>query len=136
MPYYEYQCLQCGCKFELQISYQDYGKKPVTCPACNHDQVMRRIGRIRVAKSDESRLSDLASPEALDGIDDDPQKLGSMMRKMSKEMGEDMGPEFDEVVGRLEKGESPEDIEREMPGLGESDMMPPAGEDVFGEDDF
>ena len=34
-----------------------------------------------------------------------------MMRKMSSEMGEDMGPEFDEVVGRLEAGQSPEDIE-------------------------
>ncbi len=32
-------------------------------------------------------------------------------------MGEDMGSEFDEVVERLEKGQSPEDIERELPDL-------------------
>jgi hypothetical protein len=44
------------------------------------------------------------------------------MRKMSDEVGEDLGPEFDEVVGRLEAGESPEDIEKSMPELtGEGD---------------
>jgi len=39
------------------------------------------------------------------------------MRKMSAETGEDLGPEFDEVVGRLEAGESPEKIEESMPEL-------------------
>jgi len=34
-------------------------------------------------------------------------------------MGEALGPEFDEVVGRLEAGQSPEDIEKTMPDLGE-----------------
>jgi hypothetical protein len=36
---------------------------------------------------------------------------------MSDEMGEDLGPEFDEVVDRLEKGQSPEEIESSMPDL-------------------
>jgi hypothetical protein len=40
------------------------------------------------------------------------------MRKMGKEMGEEMPPEFDEVVGRLEKGQSPEEIEKAVPDLG------------------
>jgi hypothetical protein len=37
---------------------------------------------------------------------------------MGKEMGEDLPPEFDEVVGRLESGQSPEEIEKEIPDLG------------------
>jgi hypothetical protein len=41
-----------------------------------------------------------------------------MMRDMSREVGEEMPPEFDEVVNRLEKGQSPDDIERELPDLG------------------
>ena len=41
------------------------------------------------------------------------------MRKMSQEMGEEMPGEFNEVVGRLEHGESPEQIEQSMPDLGE-----------------
>jgi hypothetical protein len=44
-----------------------------------------------------------------------------MMRKMGNEMGEDLPPEFDDVVDRLEKGQSPEDIEKELPDLGADD---------------
>ena len=36
---------------------------------------------------------------------------------MSNEMGEDMGEYFDEVVERLESGESPDSIEKTMPDL-------------------
>jgi hypothetical protein len=42
-----------------------------------------------------------------------------MMRRMSNEMGEEMGPEFDEVIDRLETGQSPEEIEKALPDLGE-----------------
>ena len=36
------------------------------------------------------------------GLDEeDPRSLGRFMRKMGSEMGEDLGDEFDEVVGRL-----------------------------------
>ena len=53
-----------------------------------------------------------------EGLGDDPKAMGQMMRKMGKEMGEDLPPEFDEVVDRLEKGQSPEDIEKAIPDLG------------------
>ena len=32
--------------------------------------------------------------------------------------GEDLPPEFNEVVDRLEKGQSPEEIEKSIPDLG------------------
>ena len=41
-----------------------------------------------------------------------------MMRQMSQEMGEEVGPEFDEVIDRLEAGQSPEEIEEAIPDLG------------------
>ena len=43
------------------------------------------------------------------------------MRKMGKELGEELPPEFDEVVDRLEKGQSPEEIESALPELGGDD---------------
>jgi hypothetical protein len=49
--------------------------------------------------------------------ENDPKSLGRWMRKMSAETGEDLGPEFGEVVGRLESGESPDAIEKSMPEL-------------------
>lgn len=118
MPIYQYRCMNCNKRFEIYLSYAEYGTLPVHCTHCGSDDVLRRIGRVRIAKSEESRLDALADPSALAGLEDDPRELGRMMRKMSSEMGEELGPEFDEVVGRLEAGQSPEDIESELPDLG------------------
>jgi len=117
MPIYQYRCLNCKKRFEVYLSYKEYGKKSVQCPHCTSDKVQRRIGRIRVAKSEESRMDSLTDPSGLEGLENDPRALGKMMRKMSNEMGEDVGPEFDEVVDRLEAGQSPEDIEKAIPDL-------------------
>jgi len=121
MPFYQYRCLNCKKRFEVFLSYSDYGQKPVNCPHCASDRVQRRIGRIRVAHSDDSRLENLPDPSSLEGLEDDPRALGQMMRKISREAGEDLGGEFDEVVDRLEAGQSPEDIEKSMPELGDDD---------------
>jgi hypothetical protein len=51
--------------------------------------------------------------------------MARMMRKMGDELGEEMPEEFDEVVGRLEAGESPEQIEESMPDLGTGDEFGP-----------
>jgi putative FmdB family regulatory protein len=117
MPIYQYRCLNCKKRFEVFLSYQEYGEKNVHCPNCTSDKIQRRIGRIRVAKSEESRMDGLTDPSGLEGLENDPRALGKMMRKMSNEMGEDVGPEFDEVVDRLEAGQSPEDIEKAIPDL-------------------
>ena len=54
----------------------------------------------------------------VEGLEEDPKALGKMMRKMGREMGEELPPEFDDVVDRLEAGQSPEEIESELPDLG------------------
>ena len=118
MPYYDFVCLECHKRFDIFLSYSDYGQKPVSCPKCGSATVKRRPPRVRVLKSDEARLESFADPSAIEGLEDDPQAMGRMMRKMGREMGEDLPPEFDEVVDRLEKGQSPEDIESALPDLG------------------
>ena len=118
MPNYEFRCLDCHKRFEIFLSYAEYGQKPISCPHCHSSNVIRKIGRIRVAHSEENRLESMADPANLAGLEDDPRALGRMMKQMSSEMGEDLGPEFKEVVGRLESGESPDQIEKSMPDLG------------------
>jgi putative FmdB family regulatory protein len=118
MPNYEFRCLNCNRKFEVYFPYSEYGKTETHCPHCSSEQVQRHIGRIRFARSEESRLESLADPSNLAGLEADPKALASMMRQMSNEMGEDMGPEFDEVVDRLEAGQNPEEIEEAIPDLG------------------
>jgi len=61
----------------------------------------------------------LADPANFGNVDEnDPRSVGKFMRRMGSEMGEDMGPEFNEMVGRLEAGESPDSIEADIPDIG------------------
>lgn len=121
MPYYDYVCLDCKHRFDIFLTYAEYGARPVSCPNCRSGRLRRRLTKVRVMRSDESRAESLAGdfsdPSALAGLENDPQAMGRMMRKMGKEMGEEMPPEFNEVVDRLEKGQSPEDIEKELPDI-------------------
>jgi hypothetical protein len=78
------------------------------------------ISRVSVVRSEDSRMDDLADPSMLGDLDeDDPKSIARWMRKMSAETGEDMPAEFDEVIDRLESGQSPEEIEGAMPDLAE-----------------
>jgi putative FmdB family regulatory protein len=118
MPLYDFICLDCNQRFDIHLSYSEYGNKAVACPHCGSGKVKRRVPRVRVKKSEESRLESLADPSALAGLEDDPKSLGRMMRKMGNEMGEELPPEFDDVVDRLEAGQSPEEIESALPDMG------------------
>jgi len=119
MPNYSYTCRQCNQRFTETLSYEDYERAEVRCPHCGSDQIQRLIGRVRFARSGESRLDNLSDPAALEGIEDDPRAMARMLRQMGSEMGEEARPEFDEVVNRLEAGQSPEEIEKDLPELGE-----------------
>ncbi|NMC52272.1 MAG: zinc ribbon domain-containing protein [Chloroflexi bacterium] len=118
MPTYEFRCLDCRKKVELFMTYEEYGKAEPRCPHCQGKNLQRKIGRIRVARSEESRLESMADPARLAALEDDPRALGGMMRQMGDQVGEEMGPEFNEVVSRLESGQSPEEIDSAMPDLG------------------
>ena len=118
MPLYDYVCLDCKQRFDIFFTYAEYGSKAVVCAHCQSANVRRRLPRVRVAKSEESRMESLADPSALAGLEDDPKAMGAMMRKMGREMGEELPPEFDDVVDRLESGQSPEEIESALPDLG------------------
>jgi putative FmdB family regulatory protein len=129
MPTYDFLCLDCQKRFDQFMTYSEYGTKPVLCAHCGSTNVKRRVNRIRIAKSEESRMESMADDfSGFEGLENDPQAMGRMMRKMGKEMGEDLPPEFDDVVDRLEAGQSPEEIESALPDLG--------GEAGGGEDDL
>ena len=68
---------------------------------------------------DKSRMESMADDfSGFEGLEDNPKEMARMMKKMGNEMGEDLPPEFDEVVDRLESGQSPEEIESAIPDLG------------------
>lgn len=119
MPTYDYSCRDCGKHSSIYQAYEEYGVVSVVCQYCGGEKVERIIGRIRVARSEDSRIESLADPSAWGDFDEsDPRSMAKMMRKMGNEMGEEMPPEFDEAIDRLESGESPDEIEKSMPDLG------------------
>ena len=119
MPTYDFICNACEKRFEIFLTFSEYGKKVVHCAHCESTNVRRRMTKVRIARSDENRLESAANDfSGLEGLEDDPKALGRMMRKMGGEMGEDLPPEFNDVVDRLEAGQSPEEIESAMPDLG------------------
>ncbi|MGB8648028.1 MAG: FmdB family zinc ribbon protein [Anaerolineae bacterium] len=117
MPIYEYRC--GNCKRRVSIFFRSFSAVgEARCPNCDSVNLSRLVSRVATLKSEETRLESLADPSSLGDVDEnDPRSVARMMRKMSGEMGEDMGPEFNEMVDRLESGESPESIEQSMPGL-------------------
>ncbi len=119
MPTYDFICNTCEKRFDVFMTFAEYGKKSVQCTHCGSDKVRRRMTKVRIAKSQDSRTESMAEGlSGLEGVEDDPRALGKMMRRLSSEAGEDLPTEFNEVVDRLEAGQSPEEIESSLPDLG------------------
>ncbi|MEM7130950.1 MAG: zinc ribbon domain-containing protein [Chloroflexota bacterium] len=124
MPIYEYACLDCRKRVNvffrtISVASDDAAR----CPECEGNRLRRLASRVRMLRSDDSRMDDLADdPSMLSGLEnEDPRALASFMRRMSDEMGEPMDAEMSEVIDRLETGESPESIESSMPELSDTD---------------
>ncbi len=119
MPAYDFRCKNCQTQATIHLTYEQYGVEEVVCPNCDSRDIQRIIGRVRFSRSEESRMESLDDMSGWGDVDEsDPQSMARMMRKMSSELGEEIPPEFNEVVDRLESGESPDDIEKSMPDLG------------------
>ena len=59
----------------------------------------RVLSRVRVIRSEESRMEGLADPSKWGGLDEkDPKSMARWMKRMGKEMGEDMGEDVDQMV--------------------------------------
>jgi putative FmdB family regulatory protein len=121
MPVYNYRCQECRKKFEYRLTYAEYDSFSPVCPACRSKNIQRIIHPVRVATNDLARLSQMADPGNMAALEDDPRRLGKMMKDMREQVGaDDLPGEFDEVVDRLEKGQTPDEIENELPELGSS----------------
>jgi len=124
MPQYDFRCRDCKNRFEVQISYEEYGVKDVICPHCGSNDIERVIRKVRLLRSEEGRVAEFDQFTGMDDLaamEENPRELGRMMKKMSSELGEEIAPEFNEVVDRLESGQKPEDIEKDLPDYGMDD---------------
>jgi putative FmdB family regulatory protein len=91
MPIYEYLCQDCHkCSARLVLNLRN--PPPASCPHCGSSHVDRLLSRFAAPKSEEARLTSLADPSSLGGLDEnDPQSVARFMKKMGEEMGEEVG---------------------------------------------
>ena len=111
MPAYDYQCRDCG-KRTSRLFRSFAAVHEFACPRCGQFALERRISKIvLLRRSSSSGSSDPADLQASGLDEDDPRAVARMARGMAREMGEDMPPGYDELLGRMESGETPDEEE-------------------------
>lgn len=105
MPIYEYECAKCRRRTSVLTTRTTEKVDPV-CSHCGSRELARLMSRFATPRSEERRMDALADPANFGGLDEnDPRSVARMMRRLGKEMGEEVGgPEFDEAVEELESG--------------------------------
>lgn len=110
MPIYEYRCNKCKKRVSILTLRISEAVNP-ECEYCGSKDLSRLMSRFAMVKSEEARLDALADPSSLSGIDEnDPKSMARWMRKMGKELGEDLsGDDFEQMVDDMEAGNLPDD---------------------------
>ncbi len=104
MPIYEFQCEDCGKISEFLVIKTDE-KVTLQCKRCKGKKMSRVLSRVRVIRSEESRMESLADPSKWGDLDEkDPKSMAKMMKRMGKEFGEEMGDmDMDEMEQAIEE---------------------------------
>ena len=110
MPLYEYICDECEKPFSVFMSYAEYDRTTVCCPVCHSVKIHRRIQPVRVTTGEKARLQKLGEEAA---GNNSPQMLGKVMRTIQENSGRQLPPDTNEALTRLERGESPESINKD-----------------------
>ena len=98
MPIYEFRCDDCGKISEFLLMRIGEIFTP-QCKKCKSKKMSRVLSKVRVIRSEESRMENLADPSKWGGLDEkDPKSMARWMKRMGKELGEDAGEDMDQMV--------------------------------------
>ena len=122
MPIYEYRCLACKRRSSIFVRTVSSPVRAV-CEHCGSAKMTRLMSKFAVQRA----TVNLDDPSAMDDLDEnDPQAVARWARQMKDEAGEDLGPEFDDMITRIEAGEDPDDVmsgaEGDDGGLGDDEF--------------
>ena len=116
MPIYEYRCAACRKRTSVFVRSMGTAVRP-KCEHCGSRRVSRLVSRVAVMRSGGGDLGDFDERMLSDIDENDPRSVAKWARRMRDEMGDDLGPDFDEAIEQMEAGEFPE----EDAGGGEED---------------
>jgi putative FmdB family regulatory protein len=104
MPLYEYLCRQCKRKVILYLP--TFSDASPSCPRCGNNNLHRLFSTFSVrSKTYKDTYEDILSDSQLTRgmLADDPRALAEWNKRMSQ--GEEVAPEYEEMIGRMEMGE-------------------------------
>ncbi|MCW5205939.1 zinc ribbon domain-containing protein [Desulfobulbus sp. F5] len=129
MPIYEFLCQDCNTIFNFLSSRINTEKHP-DCPKCGRKELNRQISTFAViGKAKESNdddplagIDESKMEQAFEGLmreaegidEDDPRQMAQLMRKFSGKTGINLGEQMEEAISRMEAGEDPDQIEKEI----------------------
>lgn len=119
MPIYEYLCTACNTIFQFLVRSSSVdGEESPACPSCGDRGMSRVMSSFSVGASNSSPddMNDDLMPAGMD--EEDPRAMAAAIRRMADSMGEELEPEVVEALVRLESGEDPETVERELENAG------------------
>ena len=136
MPIYEFFCDQCNTVFNFLSRRPNTDKRP-DCPKCGKPHLQKMmsafapIGRAKETDADDplAGMDEAKMERALAGLmreserinEDDPRQMAKLMRSFAETTGLSLGAPMEEAIARMETGEDPEHIEREMGDLMEGE---------------
>lgn len=113
MPIYEYHCSDCNNEVSiLFLSFSEASNSSPSCPQCEKNNLERILSQVSVAQNIKETVTTKKPVKNSDL--EDPKSLAKEMDKARSNKKADYGDDFNEVKGRLEKGESPVSIETKM----------------------
>lgn len=131
MPIYEFYCDSCNVIFNFFSSRVNTETVPA-CPKCNKKRLEKKIssfatigkakeeGEDMLAGLDETKMErafESLMKEADQINEDDPRQMASLMRKFTSQTGIHLGDSMEEAISRMEAGEDPDEVEKEMGDL-------------------
>jgi putative FmdB family regulatory protein len=102
MPVYEFACNACGAAVSVFVRSMS---SPVNgaCERCGSQDLRRLVSKFAVKRS--SFGNDLDALEQLGDVND-PRAMANWARQMQEQAGDDLGTEFNDMVGQMERGQS------------------------------
>ncbi len=114
MPIYEYRCKDCGKISEFLLIKTEETVIP-QCKRCKSKKMSRILSKVRVIRSEETRMESLSDPSKWGDLDEkDPKSMAKWAKRMGRELGEDvdgMDEMVDEALEEEISSKSNEEVE-------------------------